>query len=141
MKQRFNRADRRVIQSMKGVSEAAATVPGVTELQITERVNEHIRNVAKPAADAVIEQMRTIADDTAKRLLSSQVFHNQLREVIQEAAMDVAKEILAEDMVQLEVKVRAMLAAQWEEAVASCARRMLEEQLAKLRTRILGVVT
>jgi|HubBroStandDraft_5_1064220.scaffolds.fasta_scaffold499140_2 hypothetical protein len=141
MKQRFNRADRRVIQSMKGVSEAAATVPGVTELQITERVNEHIRNVAKPAADAVIEQMRSIADDTAKRLLSSQVFHNQLREVIQEAAMDVAKEILAEDMAQLEVKVRAMLAAQWEEAVASCARRMLEEQLAKLRTRILGVVT
>lgn len=62
----------------------------------------------------------------------------QTPEVIEtvEAALGIAREIIAEHMGDLEPRVRAVLDQEFEQRVAATAREVLEDKLSEIRRRL-----
>ena len=86
--------------------------------------------------DLQATDLRRLVRDAATAVLRSPGFAAQLRELVRCAALDLAREILAEAMPDLEARVRALVAEQFDKSVAAAAHVILDEKLSELRRKL-----
>lgn len=129
----MNRAERR--SEKREADKAVARVTNDTPI-VRDAVHETLATVALTAMDEAARQATQIA---LKSLLQSPGFANGVKEIVREAAMDCAKEILAEDLGDLEARVRRIVEEHWETSVSAAAHQVLSDALASVKRRIQGL--
>lgn len=95
-----------------------------------------IGTVIGGAVEATYAEIGRVATDQTTAVLRSPQFATQVRELVRDAALGVAREMIAESMPDFEPRVRAIVAEHFERAVASAAHAILDEKLADIRRRL-----
>jgi hypothetical protein len=121
-----------------GKSAMSAEQPKVIERIITEGdLEEAMTTTTKQILKTeLLDQTRKVTMDVVRGLLTSPIFAQAVREVVKEAALDVVREILAEDMPDLENRVRKIVIENWEKSVSAAAHATLDTHLQAIRRKL-----
>jgi hypothetical protein len=95
-----------------------------------------VNKTAEQFKDSIREETRKMLAQMRTGILHSPVFVQHVRELFKSACLDIAKEILAEEMPQLDDAVRVVIKEKWQAEVERAAHEILDAQLASMRKRL-----
>jgi hypothetical protein len=96
---------------------------------------EALNEATTVALEAHTAEILRVTREATNAVVRSPQFATQVREIVRGAALECAKEILAEMLPGLEGQVRAIVHEHWDKSVAATAHGILDDKLAEVRRK------
>jgi hypothetical protein len=105
----------------------------ISESDVQEVTRDATREVIKTE---LLDKTKRMVTDVVRGLFASPAFAQNIRDLVRGAALEVVREIIAEDMPDLEERVRKIVAENWEKSVTAAAHATLDTHLAAIRRKL-----
>ena len=82
------------------------------------------------------EGVRESIRESVLGMIRTPVFREKIATIVATCAQEIAKEIVAEDLPELEARVRAIVKDRWDERVTAAAHELLQSKLDELKRKL-----
>lgn len=82
------------------------------------------------------DNLKAVIRESVMGTIRTPAFRAKLSEIVTECATEIAREIVSEDLPELEQRVRDVVKLKWEEKVTAAAHELLQSKLDEIKRRL-----